>query len=345
MRILWVLIIFACHIRRGSPCLPREAFITSPVVRFFSQHVHNHGSLAARCRREPGPGRLANAKMVFGNMAEFSGLLGRMMLPQNDDLGMQRQELNRLHVERDNMVEKIKRKMRAASYNMGEQDWCHLFSSFDRDGNGMIDFEEFEKLCRQMGLHSSQMSTEEMNIVFEEVDSERRGSIEVTDFTKWLSGNLPGYGDFLVDPVKAVHPLKSESDPKSTVSIWTYGSAGMLTRPVPEEIRPAGNSFSNARLDVSSESLEQGEDVSDNRGRSSTLETLVRQIEPFVETSGEQLREVVYFLLIELGLSRHKVMGLAIAAPNIFLMNVEANLRPQVMYLQDIGVPVTRVGR
>ncbi len=394
MRLLMACAMFGCILARAAPCLPREAFVSSPVARVVWQGRSHHGSVCAPCRAPARTstvsGGITRTRMVFDNMPGFSGLFGRIHLQGDDDLSQQRQELNRLHAERDYMVEKVKRTIRAASYDMGEQDWYRLFSSYDKDANGMIDFVEFERLCRQMGLQTTQMSIEEMNIVFEEVDSERRGSIEVTDFTRWLSGRTSEDSETVIigaanyksnknvarsthaesntwlssgsraaeadnsqyivgaannDNIARASSDSASSDQDSSVSVWTYGSVGSISRPVPEEIGAARTySFEELNAAAMKQDIREATMKQDIRERS-TLETLTSEIEPFVGMSRDRLREVVYFFLNEIGLPKNKVMGLALAAPDIFLMDLEKSIRPQVQYLKHIGVPVSRMGK
>ena len=62
---------------------------------------------------------------------------------------------NNLAFDRDTTsdgVELIKRKIRAASYRDGGQDWDTLFLQHDRDGNGELDINEFTRALRHTAV-------------------------------------------------------------------------------------------------------------------------------------------------------------------------------------------------
>lgn len=256
-----------------------------------------------------------------------------------------REGLNMLHVERERLIKNVMKKIRAASYDWGEQDWNRLFTEFDRDRNGWLDFKEFQNMCRSMGLKPSQLSSDELWIVFEELDYDRTSTVEVSDFTRWLSNVTPAASPFTARQAMA-QPAP-----------WTYGGGEgfSLNMPVPEEILSSALAQGAPKEEPASlrgqaapstlQGASQAGGGSGGGGASSTLDGLVQDISVFVDTPEPQLRTAVYYFLNELGLSRQKVMGLAIAAPAIFEQNVNTWVRPQVEYLLEIGVPSTRIGK
>ncbi len=56
------------------------------------------------------------------------------------------------------------------------------FEAFDRDGNGSIDFGEFEELLDGLG---AQMSRPEARIGFHEIDTDADGQITFSEFVEW----------------------------------------------------------------------------------------------------------------------------------------------------------------
>ena len=59
-------------------------------------------------------------------------------------------------------------------------DLNNLFKAFDKDGNGQIDYKEFEQGL--MSLNSKQMKKEEIESYFNEIDSDKNGKIDYTEF-------------------------------------------------------------------------------------------------------------------------------------------------------------------
>ena len=48
----------------------------------------------------------------------------------------------------DDEVSKMRKRLRAASYFLGGQDWISLFNSFDKDRSGELDYEEFKQMLK-----------------------------------------------------------------------------------------------------------------------------------------------------------------------------------------------------
>lgn len=60
-----------------------------------------------------------------------------------------------------------------------------IFSYFDEDKNGLIDYAEFTRLLD--GLDAN-MSSEEMRIGFDATDIDNNGFIDVEEFIEWWCG-------------------------------------------------------------------------------------------------------------------------------------------------------------
>jgi len=283
---------------------------------------------------------------------EQPDLFARLSPKQLGGVSELRDGLNQLHLQRDSAVEDVKRKMRAASYDFGAQDWRGLFAAYDTDRSGGLDFHEFMSVCRKMGVQPTHLSDDELWIVFEEVDATRRGIIEVTDFSRWLSGASPEY---------------QAAPAGERMEGWTYGGSygsanPLLNMPVPEEIiadnekppplsaasvRAAGAAaLARARAETSEESASPARAARKGRGwGKGKLDGLVGEVGVLLDgVVEEQLRDLVYFLSNEVGLSKQRVMGLAIAHPAFFQHNLDKEIRPRVDYLREFGVPASKVG-
>lgn len=326
--------------------------------------VHGKPALVGRMPlRRPSSTAGARARTVLWSMQSGEGAGGGSSLPNLFDrlpsvqydggVDKVREGLNMLHVERERLVQNVMKKIRAASYDFGEQDWNRLFTDFDKDRNGWLDFPEFKSMCRAMGLKNHELSGEEMWIVFEELDYDRTGTVEVSDFTRWLSQTPSVY--------------TSVNRASSLSQAWTYGGGDnfSLNMPVPEEIRVqaddvqySSSSPSSSKVSLPSASSPPPQPLPSARSSApptppldidgamlSTLDQLVSEISVFVDAPASQLQNSAYYFLNELGLSKQKVVGLAIASPATFEQNIDTWVRPQVEYLREIGVPPTKVGK
>jgi len=56
------------------------------------------------------------------------------------------------------------------------------FDAFDRDGDGTIDFAEFEELMDGLG---AEMSSGDARVGFREIDSDTDGRISFSEFAQW----------------------------------------------------------------------------------------------------------------------------------------------------------------
>ena len=66
------------------------------------------------------------------------------------------------------------------------------FRHVDRDGNGLIDFEEFRLMLIAMGMNRS---GEVMAHAFKTIDSNTSGQIDLSEFSHWWSRHADQSGD------------------------------------------------------------------------------------------------------------------------------------------------------
>lgn len=85
-------------------------------------------------------------------------------------------------------IELLKRKMRAASYRNGGQDWAKLFQQYDRDGSGELDRAEFARAIRRdAGVPRSVFSDEDLGRLFDKIDVDGSGEISAEEFQNFIA--------------------------------------------------------------------------------------------------------------------------------------------------------------
>jgi Ca2+-binding EF-hand superfamily protein len=85
-------------------------------------------------------------------------------------------------------TELLKRKIRAASYRDGGQNWDALFKQYDRDGSGELDMEEFtHAIRRDAGVTRAVFSDEELARLFERIDADGSGQISAEEFASFIA--------------------------------------------------------------------------------------------------------------------------------------------------------------
>ena len=83
---------------------------------------------------------------------------------------------------------KLARKMRAASYTLGGQDWLTLFSKYDSDHSGELDFKEFCKaLRRDAAVGPSSVTDAELREVFDYIDTDNDNMIDATELLTFMT--------------------------------------------------------------------------------------------------------------------------------------------------------------
>ena len=85
-------------------------------------------------------------------------------------------------------MESIRRKLYAASYSSGGQDWHRLFQSVDKDKSGELGFPEFRIAVRKGAKLSPTVVTDEsLKILFKAVDADGSGEINAQEFANFLN--------------------------------------------------------------------------------------------------------------------------------------------------------------
>ena len=85
-------------------------------------------------------------------------------------------------------IEMLKRKMRAASYRGGIQDWEKLFQQYDRDGSGELDRAEFIRAIRRdLGVSRADFSDGDLERLFKKIDVDGSGEISAEEFKNFIA--------------------------------------------------------------------------------------------------------------------------------------------------------------
>eukprot|EP01043_Picozoa_sp_COSAG02_P039340 COSAG02_NODE_3099_length_7378_cov_3.046984_7_plen_503_part_00 len=91
---------------------------------------------------------------------------------------------------------KLARKMRAASYTVGGQDWLTLFSRYDSNHSGQLDFKEFCKaLRRDAAVGPSSVTDAELREVFDYIDTDNDNMIDATELQTFMTAEQKKYRD------------------------------------------------------------------------------------------------------------------------------------------------------
>ena len=85
-------------------------------------------------------------------------------------------------------MEAIRRKLYAASYAAGGQDWHKLFQAVDKDRSGELGFQEFKTAVRKGAkLSPTVVSDDSLRVLFKAVDADDSGSISAPEFADFLN--------------------------------------------------------------------------------------------------------------------------------------------------------------
>ena len=108
----------------------------------------------------------------------------------------------RARLQRADVIERLRRKFRVLAYRLGGQDWQSLFDSYDRDGTGGLDMDEFIQVVRKDAeIPEQKFSDTEVRHLFSTIDTDGNGTIKVEEFTDWLK-----------NPLKKERPRRARSD-------------------------------------------------------------------------------------------------------------------------------------
>lgn len=95
----------------------------------------------------------------------------------------------RLADARERLVEGI-----FATINSGREAIEQVFKSFDKDESGTIEINELRDVAKELG---HEITEEELQIVFDEIDENKDGKISLTEFTKWWIKGRKGMSNLM----------------------------------------------------------------------------------------------------------------------------------------------------
>lgn len=72
----------------------------------------------------------------------------------------------------DSQADLIKRRLRSLGYEGGGTDWKRLFDEFDKDGSGLLQFDEFRRACRKL-VNQYKVTDRELGILFKRMDTDQ----------------------------------------------------------------------------------------------------------------------------------------------------------------------------
>ena len=90
----------------------------------------------------------------------------------------------------------VRSKLKAAAYGMNGVDWHKLFSHYDRDNGGELDFHEFKRALRSDAKISvSMLPNSQVHHLFNTIDTDNGGTIDVDELITWIeAGEDSGNG-------------------------------------------------------------------------------------------------------------------------------------------------------
>merc|ERR1712217_1742 len=131
---------------------------------------------------EPGPGEMGYDDMVDKNRESDDESKGS----DDTDVGPTDEEINEIFLKRYKMS---KEELQGMADKMGIQlnNLCYLkqeFDAYDEDRSGYIDVKELKGLLEKLG---EELSDEELDQAFRELDSDGSGEIEFFEFVEWFT--------------------------------------------------------------------------------------------------------------------------------------------------------------
>jgi len=156
-----------------------------------SLRVDNFGEGPAAGQRQGSAGRGLPSSGALS--AASAALAPAAKALPSGSLREQREKLNQRHVEREAWYDLMKRRVRASSYQDGALDVRRLFSQFDTDKNGALDWAEYRALLMRMGMRPFFVTDEDLRILFYEMGATGRGlEVRAREFFAWFSGSGQG---------------------------------------------------------------------------------------------------------------------------------------------------------
>jgi len=136
---------------------------------------------------EPGPNELGYEDMVTGDKKEGDEeSRGSDDSDLDDEAGPSDEEINEIFLKRYKMS---REELQGMADKMGIQlnNLCYLkqeFDAYDEDRSGYIDVKELKELLEKLG---EELSEEELDQAFRELDSDGSGEIEFFEFVEWFT--------------------------------------------------------------------------------------------------------------------------------------------------------------
>lgn len=137
-------------------------------------------------RSDEAPGELNYEEIVEGKKDQDEESGGSDDSELDDDIGPTDEEINEIFLKRHKMS---KEELQGMADKMGIQlnNLCYLkqeFDAYDEDRSGYIDVKELKGLLEKLG---EELSEEELDQAFKELDSDGSGEIEFFEFVEWFT--------------------------------------------------------------------------------------------------------------------------------------------------------------
>ena len=104
----------------------------------------------------------------------------------------------------------LKKKLRGLSYGSAGQDPTKVFSRYDKDNSGELDYEEFVSAIRKGGkMTKNTISDQELRKLFDAIDGDGSGDISIRELAQFVWGEGSPEARNVKTPVKKVSKFKA----------------------------------------------------------------------------------------------------------------------------------------
>ena len=115
------------------------------------------------------------------------------------------------------LLDKIRKRFRAASYATSGMDWEAVFKRFDKSGDNVLDVAEFKNAIRKgLGIQPRDISDRDVDVLVQELDMNGDGGIDLIEFGSFLHGdereNIDDKNIALKRSIRGLKPRQSKSD-------------------------------------------------------------------------------------------------------------------------------------